>query len=419
MYTLLRMRLLILLAFLPLLISAQSISVQPDRFLPNRAPGVAPVAVFSIDKNDTTLFGAGNQPKFVLPTSKGENGFVFVYCPSCPPEYTNDQRVLVYFTDIGQPGMRAYVDRNYNHDYTDDEGFVSADSAGRVLIELVSAGKPSSSIFIRYTLLSKGADISRLPVQYFENNPYYAGVKLIDKNYWLAAEQLCLKAKDAVIGKDSICVTFFDQNLDGCFTGVEDMMGLFPYGIDSTYNTKYRGMRMIVPGLVLGFNGHPYEVKCDTNNCNPITLTLRPDLAPPVALSVGDQLPHFFVQFFDGDSADIYTKMQPGKYTYIEFWGMWCTGCRMAIPGMKSMNDTLSDRLTIISLDSYDNRQRVKDFVKENEMKWTQGYSNSDIEKLLYADDGFPYGILVDPAGKIVSFDVSPGRVAGMVLGRK
>lgn len=413
------MRLLFILILAPTLLSSQTISVQPDHFLADSKKGVVPSPVFTIDNADTTLFGAGIQPKFVLPNSKGEKGFVFVSCPFCPPEYARDGRILVYFTDIGQPEMRAYVDRNYNHDYTDDEEFVSADKEGRILIELVSPNDPSIIIRARYTLLSKSIDVDKIPMQIFSGNSYYAGVNLIDKKSWFAVEQLWIKAKDVVIGKDSMCVTFYDDNLDGCFTSTEDHIGLFPHGIDSAHTTKYHGVRSITPGLILGFNGHAYELKCDTNACKPVTLTLRPDLTPPVALSVGDQLPHFSVQFFEGDSADIYTAMQPNKYTYIEFWGIWCTGCRFAIPDMKLMNDTLNNRLTIISLDYHDNRLRAKEFVKENQMNWTQAYSNPNVEQLLYAGDGFPYGILVDPNGKIVAFDVSPGRVAGMVPGKK
>ena len=412
------MRLLLFLALLPSLLFAQSISVQPDHYLADRKGGVAPSPVFTIDKKDTALFGKGKQPKFILPKASGTNGFVFLYCPFCPPQHSLDGRILVYFTNIGQPDMRAYVDRNYNYDYTDEKEFVRAGADSSLLIELTSPLDPSNVLRIRYKLLSSRMDISRIPIALFAANPYYAGVNLSDRSYWFAADQLWIKAKDIIIGKDSICVAFFDLNLDGCFTSDEDMIALLPYGADSAHTTKYTGVRAISQGLILGFNGHAYEVKCDTSKCSPLTLTFRADLAAPVSLSVGDQLPHFSVQFFEGDSSDIYTKMQPGKYTYIEFWGIWCAGCRMIIPSLKSMNDTMSDRLTIISMDAYDNRQRAKEFVKENQMTWLQGYSNHSIEQLLYADDGFPYGILVDPTGKIVAFDVRPEKVVEVVMGK-
>lgn len=314
--------------------------------------------------------------------------------------------------------MRAYVDRNFNYDFTDD-GFVSADSTGQIYIEITSAEHPSRIIRIRYKLLSKSMDVDKIPMELFAGNPYYAGTKLIDKKSWFDVDYLWIKAKDIVIGSDSVCVTFFDLNIDGCFTGGADMFALNSYGTDSAYTTKYHGVHAIEPGLIVGFNGHAYELKCDTNACNPVTIVRRPDLAPPVALSVGDPLPHFSVQFFEGDSADIHTVMQPGKYTYIEFWGIWCGGCRLIIPDLQRMNDTLGDRVTIVSLDAYDDRQRAKEFVKEKQMTWTQGYSNQNAENLLYAGDGFPYGVLVDPAGKIVAFDVGPGEVTEIVSGKK
>lgn len=415
-FTLLRMRLLFFLALLPSLLFAQSTSVRPDRFLADRRGGISPAPAFTIDQADTTLFGAGLQPEFVLPSSKGEHGFIFVACPFCPAGYEQNERAFVYFTDIGQPGMRAYVDRNFNYNFTDDGAAATADSAGYISIELTAPGNASKAIRSRYKLLSKCMDISRVPMEIFTGNQYYTGTRLLDKNFWFSVEYLWIKAKDIVIGTDSMCVTFFDLNIDGCFTSTEDMFALNAYGTDAAYTTRYHGVHAIEPGLILGFNGHAYEIKCDTNVCNAVTIVRRADLVAPHMLSIGDPLPHFSVQFFDGDSADIYSAMQPGKYTYIEFWGMWCGGCRLIIPDLKSMHDTLSDRVTLVSLDSYDDRERVKTFVKEKGMTWTQAYSNEKAEHLVYAGGGFPYGILVDPSGKIVAFDVGPGEVTKMIL---
>ncbi len=44
---------------------------------------------------------------------------------------------------------------------------------------------------------------------------------------------------------------------------------------------------------------------------------------------------------------------------------------------------------------------------------------NAENETLLYADDGFPYGILVDPNGNIVAFNVRPETVVEMIAGEK
>src|SRR5688500_6008063 len=114
------MRLLLALILLPSLLMAQGVSVQPDRFLADRRDGIMPCPTFTINSTDTSLFGAGKQPQFILPIAKGQHGFVFIGSPHTPPDYVPEQRCLIYFTDIGQPGMRAYVDRNFNYNYTDD-----------------------------------------------------------------------------------------------------------------------------------------------------------------------------------------------------------------------------------------------------------------------------------------------------------
>lgn len=406
-----------MLFLLPCAFFAQSISVQPDRVISDIRGGIMPCPTFTINSADTSLFGAGEPPQFILPEAKGQHGFVFIGCPHTPPDYALGERCLIYFTDIGQPGMQAYVDRNFNFNYTDDGvPFKCVDSV--ITVELPSP-RNESIPKLSYTLLSNKMDVGNIPAGIFENNLFYSGVTFMDKIFWFAVEPLWIKGKDVVIGNDSLCVTFFDNDVDGCFTGAKDMIALLPYGTDSSYTSKYLGVRTLEPGMILGYNNHAYEIKCDTSKCSPVTLTLRPDLPPPIALSIGDPLPHFSVQFFDGDSADIYTAMQAGKYTYIEFWGMWCGGCRLIIPDLKEMNDTLGNRLTIISLDAYDDRERARSFVKEKQMTWTQGFSNEKVEQLVYAGDGFPYGILVDPNGNIVAFDVHPGEVAEIVAGEK
>jgi hypothetical protein len=134
-----------------------------------------------------------------------------------------------------------------------------------------------------------------------------------------------------------------------------------------------------------------------------------------VTLKVGDQLPHFSFALLNGDSVDVYCLMQPNKYTYIEFWGTWCMGCVQSVEKLKTVQQTKSDSVVIISLDTYDNRNKINSFVKEHGMIWIQGYSNKQIEELLYVGDGFPYGILIDASGKIISFDVMPSHLGKMI----
>ncbi len=224
-----------------------------------------------------------------------------------------------------------------------------------------------------------------------------------------------IEGKDVKLDNDSFSVVFFDVDVNGCFTSLKDKIALLPYGVDSAYCYDYMGVRQIHQGLILGFNGKAYEINPDTNSCNPVIIKRRTDLQPPTFLKLGDQLPHFKFKVFNGDSIDVYSVMQLGKFTYIEFWGMWCPGCVQSIPKIKNLHETKSDSLVVISLDAYDDRQKVITYVKEREMRWIQGYSNHAIEKLLYAGDGFPYGVLVDPKGRIIGFDISPSRVISMM----
>ncbi|HTF02966.1 MAG TPA: hypothetical protein VK826_03040, partial [Bacteroidia bacterium] len=248
------MRLLLALILLPSLLPAQSVSVQPERFLTDQRQrdAVMPAPAFTINSTDTSLFGAGNQPQFILPIAKGQHGFVFIGSPYIPPGYAPEQFCLIYFTDIGQPGMRAYVDRNFNYNYTDDGSPFSSEGDGVIAVELTFPQNQAVHK-LRYTLLGNKMDIRNVRVDLFENSSLYSGVKLLDKNFWLSFEPLWIKGKDVVIGNDSLCVTFFDQDADGCFTGAQDRIALLPYGADSAYTSKYQGgVRTLEPGLILG-----------------------------------------------------------------------------------------------------------------------------------------------------------------------
>lgn len=224
-----------------------------------------------------------------------------------------------------------------------------------------------------------------------------------------------IKGQDVKFDNDSFTVVFFDVDVNGCYTSLRDKIVLLPYGVDSAYCYDYMGIRQIQQDLVLGFNGKAYEVNTDTNACNPVVIKRRADLPPPIYLQLGDQLPHFKFKIFNGDSVDVYSVMQPGKFTYIEFWGMWCAGCVQSIPKLKVLSETKADSLVIISLDAYDDRQKVIIYVQQKEMSWTQGYSHRSIEKLLYAGDGFPYGVLVNPQGRIIGFDIRPSQVSHLI----
>lgn len=411
------MRYFILIAFFPVALASQTVTVMPDRYLDDRRGFMAPTPVFTINKNDTSLFGAGQMPKFRLPKAKGQSGFVFMGCAYAPASYPLRRQglVLVYFTHIGEPDMRAYVDRNFNGDYTDD-GESRLDGNGQLTVAFADPAHPGVEMRMQYRMLSSVKHpADSILTGIFGNNLYYAGATLKAPALWLAAEQLWIKGCDIVIGRDSMCILFCDRNEDGCFTGTNDMIALLPYGSDSAYTTPSKGMRSLAPGMILGFNGKAYEINYDSTQCGAASIRARPDLLPPVDLSAGDPLPHLPVMFFSDDSSDIYTAMRPGTYLYIEFWGTWCGTCRMIIPTLKALNDTLGDRLTIVSLDVYDDRAKAKNFVSENEMRWVHAFSDATTEKLLFGNDQYPYGVLVDPQGRIVAFDVSPQQVAEIV----
>lgn len=388
----------------------QAIPVSPGHYLQNKRGGIAPLPLFLPGKDNSLLPPGQKHPKLKLPASTGQCGFTFSNCVT-PPGYAFDQKTPLYFTNVGTPAMRVYADRNFNFDYTDDGAPVAPDASGMATVFIAPPKDPKAETGSTFILLSKRIDTGKFPAGVFKNNPYYEGLELLDISCWMAGDQLSIKGENIVCEGDSLCVVLLDKNLDGCYSGAEDVIGLDDYGIDSAWTDQYHGVRTIVPGLILPHNGKAYEIIPGSAGCEPIKLKLRSDLAAPEFLKPGDQLPHVYFQFMDNDSTDVYSKMQPGKYTYIEFWGTWCKGCVIGLPDLQNLNAEKKDSLVIISVDAYDNRDKARKFVADKNMTWTQAFSNPVAENILYAGDGFPYGILIDPAGKIMGFDIDTGRV--------
>jgi thiol-disulfide isomerase/thioredoxin len=407
---------LIYFLFLAAGLNAQlPISISPDHYLQDKREGIAPLPLFLPGKDHSLLPPGQKHPKLKLPPSTLQCGFTFASCVT-PANYAFNGQTPIYFTNIGAPGMSVYVDRNYNYNYTDDGAPLKPGASGVVTVFISSPKDPQIIAGSTYTLLSGKMNISNFPIELFSNNLYYEGVELIDVNYWMAVEQLWIKGTNVVCDGDSLCVVFFDRNLDGNYTGPQDMIGLDDYGIDSAWTDKYHGMRIIEPGLLLAHNGKTFEIISDSAS-NSVQLKFRND--SPAFLKPGDQLPHFYLKFMNGDSADIYSKMQPGKFTFIDFWGTWCAACIQSIPQLQKLNAEKADSLVIISVNAHDNRDKAKKFTIEKNMPWLQAFSNPAAENILYAGDSFPYGILIDPNGKIIQFDVNAERLNSYMTGNK
>ena len=123
---------------------------------------------------------------------------------------------------------------------------------------------------------------------------------------------------------------------------------------------------------------------------------------------------------FDLEFRDVMTgskvsmKTLKGKVVVVDFWATWCGPCVAEIPRMKDLYAKYRNQgveFIGVSLDEPKERgglDRLKKFVKVNEIAWPQYYPGNGLESDFcrsWGVSGVPTVFVIDPDGKLYSVD--------------
>ena len=119
------------------------------------------------------------------------------------------------------------------------------------------------------------------------------------------------------------------------------------------------------------------------------------------AITEGAPAPDFTLKDINGK--DLALSSLRGKYVVLDFWGSWCGWCIKGIPDMKKYYDKYKNKMEILGIDCNDTEEKWKEAVKEHDIPWlhVRNESGKNDVSILYAIEGYPTKIVVDPEGKI------------------
>ncbi|MBI5371028.1 MAG: AhpC/TSA family protein [Sphingobacteriales bacterium] len=127
----------------------------------------------------------------------------------------------------------------------------------------------------------------------------------------------------------------------------------------------------------------------------------------PPAKMTGQTAPE--ISLPDRDGKEVKLSSFRGKYVLVDFWASWCKPCRMENPNVvKAFNRFRDKNFTIlgVSLDRPGQKEQWINAVMQDKLTWTQvsdlQFWNSPVVQL-YAIEGIPYNVLIDPQGKIIA----------------
>ncbi len=120
-------------------------------------------------------------------------------------------------------------------------------------------------------------------------------------------------------------------------------------------------------------------------------------------IAVGQVMPDFAFVDFEGKKRSL--NEFRGKYLLVDFWGVWCVDCTRETPfHLEAYKRFRSRGFDILALDTDEDIEIVKPYLKKNGITWTQARNDSirQLVEATYRIQEYPSTILLDPNGKVL-----------------
>jgi len=151
-----------------------------------------------------------------------------------------------------------------------------------------------------------------------------------------------------------------------------------------------------------------FSMATETIRESPLGKQIQKQLADLQKPKIGDK----YVDFSLPDTAGnvITLSKSLGKVTLLEFWGSWCTKCRIINPELKKIYSKFhGSGLEIVGIAIESEKKAWKNAIESERLPWIHVSDLSGRESfpvLVYAPTETPYNVLIDSEGKIIGENI-------------